>query len=291
MAVCSAFAVVLPVFVLMLSPGLEALAGLYAIGVVGAIAVNLGSCGFNLSLPMSLPSRIMMCATFLLLCGVELTLAHTKPDALFFVTCVLLIGLGLRAWSQKHKGVATVTVPSKVAEMVERLHAEETKPALQEGGKILVCLRGVTPVLRYAIETAKMRSASLYVLYVREVAVAFGASAAGLAASVLPADAPAFAGSLLAASVPVLPGFAVSVLETLVSAPVPVAVVSTVAAALFAAVSPAGSAARAPVKIAAPIPILRTAVILAHLGHLRSASALIDWNSSQAWPHFEHSYS
>ncbi len=171
-------AVALPVFVLMISPGLEALAGLYAIGVVGAIAVNLGSCGFNFSLPMNLPSRIIMCATFLLLCAVELTLAHNKPDALFFVTCVLLIGLGLRAWSQKHKGVATVTVPSKVAEMVERLHAEETKPALQEGGKILVCLRGVTPVLRYAIETAKMRNASLYVLYVREVAVAFGASAA-----------------------------------------------------------------------------------------------------------------
>jgi nucleotide-binding universal stress UspA family protein len=47
---------------------------------------------------------------------------------------------------------------------------------LPEGGKILVCLRGVTPVLKHAVETAKIRKASLYVLYVREVAVAFGAS-------------------------------------------------------------------------------------------------------------------
>ena len=167
--------VALPVIVLLLSPGLEALAGLYAIGVVGAIAVNLGSCAFNRALPMGWAARLMMGGTFLLLCGVELTLAHTKPDALFFVTCVLLLGLGLRAWSQKHKGITTVQVPNKVAEMVEKLQAEDFTPSLQEGGKILVCLRGVTPVLKYAVETAKIRGASLYVLYVREVAVAFGA--------------------------------------------------------------------------------------------------------------------
>ena len=171
-----AVSVVLPVIVLLISPGLEALAGLYAIGVVGAIAVNLGSCAFNRALPMGMPARITMMATFLLLCGVELTLAHTKPDALFFVTCVLIIGLALRAWSQKHKGITTVQVPSKVAEMVEKLQTDDFKPSLPEGGKILVCLRGVTPVLKYALETAKVRSASLYVLYVREVAVAFGAS-------------------------------------------------------------------------------------------------------------------
>lgn len=173
-----AVSIILPIVVLLLSPGLEALAGLYAIGVVGAIAVNLGSCAFNRSLPMGWPARIMMGATFLLLCGVEMTLAHTKPDALFFVTCVLLIGLALRAWSQKHKGITTVQVPAKVAAMVEKLQAEDLKPSLHEGGKILVCLRGVTPVLKYAIETATIRHASLYVLYVREVAVAFGASTA-----------------------------------------------------------------------------------------------------------------
>lgn len=174
-----AVAVGLPIVVLLASPGLESLAGLYAIGVVGAIAVNLGSCAFNRSLPMGWPSRIMMGATFLLLCVVELTLAHTKPDALFFVTCVLLIGLALRAWSQRHKGVTTVQVPRKIAEMVEKLQTEDFKHSLPEGGKILLCLRGITPVLKYAIETAKLRGASLYVLYVREVAVAFGASTEG----------------------------------------------------------------------------------------------------------------
>ena len=40
-------AVGLPIIVLWLSADFNSLAGLYAIGVVGAITVNLGSCTFN----------------------------------------------------------------------------------------------------------------------------------------------------------------------------------------------------------------------------------------------------
>ena len=40
-------AVAIPIVVLAVTPEFEGLAGLYAIGVVGAIAVNLGSCTFN----------------------------------------------------------------------------------------------------------------------------------------------------------------------------------------------------------------------------------------------------
>lgn len=169
----------MPVIVLLVAPGFEALAGLYAIGVVGAIVVDLGSTAFNRSLPLGWLPRIAMSATFLLLCAVWFTLAHTKPDALFFVTCVLLLGLSLRAWSQKYKGITSVTVSEKVAAMVESMDIEKLKPKPQEGGKILLCLRGITPVLTFAVETAKMRNATLYVLYVREVAVAFGASPVG----------------------------------------------------------------------------------------------------------------
>lgn len=170
----------MPVAVLLIAPSLESLAGLYAIGVVGAIAVSLGSTAFNRLLPISWPARLAMGATFLLLCTVWLTLAHTKPDALFFVTCVLFLGLGLRAWSQKHKGITSVTVPQNVAALIESIDLEKLKPKLHEGGKILLCLRGVTPALTFAIETAKSRNATLYVLYVREVAVAFGASSSNV---------------------------------------------------------------------------------------------------------------
>ena len=34
------------------------------------------------------------------LLAVEMTIAKTKPDALFFAMCVLGVGLGLRAWTR-----------------------------------------------------------------------------------------------------------------------------------------------------------------------------------------------
>src|SRR5882724_1330512 len=92
-------AVGIPILVLALTREFESLAGLYAIGVVGAIAVNLGSCTFNKRLGLRAHERILMGATFLVLALVEVTIAKTKPDALFFAVCVLGVGLGFRAYS------------------------------------------------------------------------------------------------------------------------------------------------------------------------------------------------
>src|SRR5216110_1801532 len=88
-------AIGLPVVVLVSTASFTALAGLYAIGVVGAIAVNIGSCCFNRALPVKLHDRILFGVTFTILCLVEITLAHTKPDALFFVVCVVGGGLAV----------------------------------------------------------------------------------------------------------------------------------------------------------------------------------------------------
>src|SRR6476619_2408819 len=80
-------AVAVPILVLAVTKDFEALAGLYAIGVVGAIAVNLGSCTFNKRLGLSWYVRLIMGVTFLILALVEITIAKTKPDALFFAIC------------------------------------------------------------------------------------------------------------------------------------------------------------------------------------------------------------
>ena len=85
-------AVGLPVIVLMTATNFQSLAGLYAIGVVGAITVNLGSCTFNRAIGFTWYDRVLFGITFIILFFVELTLARTKPDALFFVVCVLGIG-------------------------------------------------------------------------------------------------------------------------------------------------------------------------------------------------------
>jgi amino acid transporter len=166
-------AIGLPTVVLLFSGNFTALAGLYAIGVVGAITVNVGSCAFNRAIGFTWYDRVLFATTFVVLFAVEFTLAHTKPDALFFVTCVLVAGLGLRAYTLKRQGLMTLTVTREVAEMVSPDLEARIQPRLEEGQKIMVAARGITPVLGFALDEAQLRKATLCVLYVKEVSVYF----------------------------------------------------------------------------------------------------------------------
>ena len=166
-----AISTVLPILVVAVTGNLQALAGLYAIGVVGAIAVNLGACTLNKEMAIGWLERLLMGSTFLVLAAIELTIARTKPDALFFVICVLVLGLSLRGYAQRRAGLRTLTVSTEIAAAV----APETVPGfrlnLAPGQSILVAARGLNPVLRFALEEARLRQATLYVLYVKEIAV------------------------------------------------------------------------------------------------------------------------
>jgi len=164
-------AVAIPIVVLGVTRQFEGLAGLYAIGVVGAISVNLGACTFNKRLGLRVYEHLIMGGTFLVLSLVELTIAKTKPDALFFAVCVLGIGLGFRTYSHKLSGLKTLTVTRKVAEMVTPDLVSTVQTRLEEGHKIMVAARGITGVLGFALDEAQLRNATLYVLYVKEIAV------------------------------------------------------------------------------------------------------------------------
>jgi nucleotide-binding universal stress UspA family protein len=164
-------AVALPVLVVTFTPNLEALADLYAIGVVGAISVNLGACSLNKKLHMQWWERLLMFLTFLVLLAVELTIAKTKGNALFFALCVLGIGLSLRGYSQKRAGLRTLTVTEEFAAAISPEAISAFSSTINPANTIMVAARGLNPVLRFALEEARLRKASLYVLYVKEVAV------------------------------------------------------------------------------------------------------------------------
>jgi amino acid transporter/nucleotide-binding universal stress UspA family protein len=165
-------AVSIPIGVVIASPNLESLADLYAIGVVGAITVNLGSCFFNRNLALKWYERALMGFTFAILFAVELTIAYVKHHALFFATCVVGGGLALRAYAQRRAGLQTLTVRKEVAEVLSPDAFKDFKVNLNPGQSILVAARGVTPVLSFAIEEARLRQGNLYVLFVKELAVA-----------------------------------------------------------------------------------------------------------------------
>ncbi len=89
-------AAVIPALVLLLFPKVEELADLYAIGVVGAIAINLGSISTNRKLEIRGSERLLMLVLTLILVAIELTICVVKPHARGFATIVLVIGLAGR---------------------------------------------------------------------------------------------------------------------------------------------------------------------------------------------------
>jgi nucleotide-binding universal stress UspA family protein len=93
-----------------------------------------------------------MGATFLVLLAVELSIAKTKPNALFFALCVIGLGLSLRSYSQKRAGLRTLTVTEEVAAVIAPERMAKFRLNLSPGQAIMVAARGLTPVLQYALE-------------------------------------------------------------------------------------------------------------------------------------------
>ncbi len=63
----------------------------------------------------------------------------------------------------------------QVAEMVTPELPATMRSHLSDNQKIMVAARGLTPVLSFALDEAELRSATLFVLYVKEVAVYYTA--------------------------------------------------------------------------------------------------------------------
>ncbi len=93
-------AVLVPTIILSLFHNLATLADLYAIGVVGAITINIGSTATNKTLKIKPWERAGLLLTGAVMMCVELTLAATKREALIFVLCVLGVGLLARFYAQ-----------------------------------------------------------------------------------------------------------------------------------------------------------------------------------------------
>ena len=161
-------ATVLPVVVLNIDDKVEGLAALYAIGVVGAIAINLGSCAFARTITLKNFQRITMKGTFFVLVAVWITIALSKLYALLFVAIVLGLGLALRELTLRHR--QAVPVVPELATVLPITPAVGSPPEFL-GQFILVAARGWTPALQFALEESRVRHAQLLVLYIREVAV------------------------------------------------------------------------------------------------------------------------
>ncbi|HYR58101.1 MAG TPA: universal stress protein UspA [Chthoniobacteraceae bacterium] len=85
-------ATVVPMFLVIFVKDMAGLADLYAVGVVGAIATNLGASSTDKHLGLVKWERALMFGTFLIMAAIEITLLLTKPAALRFSLIVLTVG-------------------------------------------------------------------------------------------------------------------------------------------------------------------------------------------------------
>jgi amino acid transporter/nucleotide-binding universal stress UspA family protein len=168
-------ATIVPMALVIFVKDMAGLADLYAVGVVGAIATNLGATSTDRKLSIKSWERTLMFGTFLVMAAIETSLLIDKPSARYFAVTILAVGLILRGLVQERR------MKKEIAPVLEKLPAEvavgrnaaisatqpSISPALGEES-ILCAIRGTGRTLDFALKEARETGRRLYLLFVRE---------------------------------------------------------------------------------------------------------------------------
>ncbi|HEY3863448.1 MAG TPA: amino acid permease [Verrucomicrobiae bacterium] len=169
-------ATAIPAFLVIAVKDVSGLADLYAVGVVGAIATNLGACSTDRKLGLAKWERVLMFATFLIMLSIEVSLFADKRAALVFAMTVLLVGLISRglagefaARSKAAKEAAQAASPAPTATPPPTVMKIEVTDA--DGPPMMCAVRGPGKTLDFAIEEARQTHRPLYLLFIRAMPV------------------------------------------------------------------------------------------------------------------------
>lgn len=162
-----ALATIVPVLLVVFVKDMAGLADLYAVGVVGAIATNLGATATDRKLRVKSWERALMFITFVLMAAIEISLLIDKPNARYFAVTVLAAGLILRGLVQERRMKKEALAPSPVAAVYDRPPNEAL--AIGGAGEAILCaIRGTGRTLDFALREARETGRRLYLLFVRE---------------------------------------------------------------------------------------------------------------------------
>jgi amino acid transporter/nucleotide-binding universal stress UspA family protein len=160
---------ILPITVLLAIQDVETLSHLYAIGLVGAMIINLGSTATDKSVSMKPYLKILMLVSAGVLFLIEVSIVINKHEATIFAGLILLLGLAARQvvkWK-----IAGKPVPMEAA-LAQPAPTRKRRRTSIPSSKYLLALKDVNDrLLKFALEEAKQRGALLFVLRVKEIAV------------------------------------------------------------------------------------------------------------------------
>jgi len=160
-------ATLVPMLLVLMVKDMAGLADLYAVGVVGAIATNLGATSTDRKLSIKSWERTLMFGTFLVMAAIEMSLLIDKPNARYFAVTILAVGLILRGLVQERR-MKKEAAPDKLRVDVATPRLQEASAAAIGGESILCAIRGTGRTLDFALREARETGSRLYLLFVRE---------------------------------------------------------------------------------------------------------------------------
>jgi len=157
-----------PIIVLLVVRDFETLSHLYAIGLVGAMVINLGSTSTDKTVSLKPFVRGFMMVSATILFFIELSIAVKKTEATIFALIILTIGLVARSLAKKRAAVLPAAAPIAAAPAMTRKRRRPIMPS----AKYLLALKDLNErLLKFAIEEARQRKALLFILRVKEISV------------------------------------------------------------------------------------------------------------------------
>lgn len=157
--------------ILILERDVAKLADMYVIGVCGAVTTNIICCSANRRLTLSRPERVGMWVLGVFLGAVTLTIVVSKPQATLFagvaIGSILLSRFVVHTYARRKAEALPVPMPEHgwLAELkAEPLPIDPARP------KIMLAARGRGQA-EFAVDLARRRNGTLFVIYVRTLRV------------------------------------------------------------------------------------------------------------------------
>jgi len=177
-------AAAVPILLVLMVKDVAGLADLYAVGVVGAIATNLGASATDRKLGLVRWERWLMFCTFLIMLAIEISLFVDKPNARIFALSILLFGLILRGLALEHShrvktaAAARAAAPALAGQTASFVRPTQAPPVSfplpspdVSGAPMMCAIRGAGKTLDFAIEEARSTNRPLYLLFIRTVPI------------------------------------------------------------------------------------------------------------------------
>jgi hypothetical protein len=164
-------AAIIPAVLVITVKDMAGLADLYAVGVVGAIATNLGASSTDRKLDLARWERVLMFCTFLIMAAIEISLFIDKPNARLFALIVLAVGLvlhGLASERAAKRRAAEAALKQPLPSPVQVIPSLLAQQREASGAPMLCAVRGIGRTLDFALSEAKETDRPLYLLFVRE---------------------------------------------------------------------------------------------------------------------------